>query len=233
MSPIFIIGLLVILTFIAYATYRTNEALKVWTPEENILLSPPENVARLALIALGVGLGFLSGEDFHTLGWQPLHPAGDILIGVLLGVAIPLLLYAPSRWVETHHPEWYSDVVVESIRPRHRGEWPWVILALLPVAIMEELYFRSLLLGAFAPHVNIVAFVIGVSVIFGLLHIPQGEWGVVGVILVSLILSVVFLWRESLLAVVVAHWLLNVNQLVLEAWTRGRKQESPSDAKGD
>ena len=228
MSVLFVFGLLVILTFIAYATYRTNQALQVWTPEENLLLSLPENIARFVFIALGVGLGFLSREDFHTLGWQPLDPLGDIFIGIGLGVILPLLLYYPSRWIETHHPEWYSDIVVKSIRPRHPGQWPWVILALLPVALMEELYFRSLLLGAFAPHVNIVAFVIGVSVIFGLLHIPQGEWGVVGVILVSLVLSVVFLWRESLLVVVIAHWLMNTVQLVLEAWTRGQADESTS-----
>ena len=225
MSPIFLFGLLVLLTFIAFATYRTNQALKEWTPEENLLLSPPENIARLVLIALAVGLGFLSGEDFHTLGWQPQDPLGDVLIGVLLGVAIPLALYYPSRWVETHHPEWYSDIVVESIRPRHRRQWPWVILALLPVALMEELLFRSLLLGAFTPYVNIVYFVIGVSVIFGLLHLPQGEWGVIGVIFVSLVLSVVFLWRRSLLAVVIAHWLMNVVQLVLDAITRRRAEQ--------
>ncbi len=228
MSPLFLIGLLALLGFISFATYRTNQALKVWTPEENILISPPENIARILFILLAVGLGFLSGEDPHTLGWRPLDPVGDVFIGLALGVAIPLLLYYPSRWVETHHPEWYSDVVVNSIRPRSRREWPWVILALLPVAILEELLFRSLLLGAFAPHVNIVYFVIGVSVFFGLLHLPQGEWGVIGVILVSLVLSVVFLWRESLLVVIIAHWLMNVMQLVLDALTRRR--EHPPDA---
>jgi len=62
--------------------------------------------------------------------------------------------------------------------------------------------------------------VIGVSVFFGLLHMPQGEWGVIGVILVSLLFSVLFLWRESLLVVVIAHWLMNVMQLVLDAFTR-------------
>jgi len=85
---------------------------------------------------------------------------------------------------------------------------------------MEELIFRSLLLGAFSPHVNIIYFVIGVSIFFGLLHMPQGEWGVVGVILVSLIFSALFLWRQSILVVIVAHWLMNVVQLVLDALTQ-------------
>ncbi len=221
MSPYFLVGLLAILAFIGLATWRTNQILKVWEPDENLLLSLPENLARLGIIALAIGLGFLSGESFRTLGWAPPNPLGDIAIGIGAGVLLPLLLYYPSKWVEAHHPEWYSDIVVRSIRPRSSREWPWVALALLPIALMEELLFRSLLLGAFAPHVNILYFVIGVSVIFGLLHMPQGEWGVIGVILVSLIFSALFLWRESLLAVVIAHWLMNVMQLVLDALSTG------------
>ena len=225
MPPLFLIGLFALLTFISLATWRTNQVLREWLPEENLLLSPPENFARLGLIVLSVGLGLLSGEDWRSLGWLPQHPLGDVLIGVLVGALLPLLLYYPSKWVEIHHPEWYSDVVVRSIRPRSAREWPWVVAALLPVALMEELLFRSLLLGAFAPHVNIVYFVIGVSVFFGLLHLPQGEWGVVGVILVSLLFSVLFLWRQSLLLVVVAHWLMNVMQLTLDALSRREGDE--------
>ncbi len=220
MSTLFLLGLAIVLSFFAFATYRTNQILQTWEPEENLLLAPAENLARLVFIALLIGLGFLSGEDPKLLGWHPQHPWQDIALGLLLGVGIPLALFYPSRWIETHRPEWYSDVVLRSIRPRSRREWPWVVLALLPVAIMEELLFRSLLLGAFIPHVNILYFVIGVSILFGLLHLPQGEWGVVGVIVVSVVLSLVFLWRESLLVVIVAHWLMNVMQLVLDATLR-------------
>jgi len=228
MSPFFLIGLIGLLVFISLATWRTNQVLKEWVPEENILLSLPENLARLALIVLAIGLGFLSGESYRTLGWLPPDPLGDIAIGLGVGLLVPLVLYYPSKWVETHHPQWYSDVVVRSIRPRSSREWPWVVLALLPIALMEELLFRSLLLGAFVPHVNILYFVIGVSVFFGLLHMPQGEWGVIGVILVSLLFSVLFLWRESLLVVVIAHWLMNVMQLVLDALSNRHDQEIPA-----
>lgn len=232
MSPIFLIGLLALLVFISLATWRTNQALQTWIPEENILLSLPENIARLALIAVSIGLGFLSGEDFLTLGWAPPNPLGDIGIGIAVGILFPVLLYFPSKWVEEHHPQWYSDVVIRTIRPRSSREWPWVILALLPVALMEELLFRSLLLGAFSPHVNIIYFVVGVSIFFGLLHIPQGEWGVVGVILVSLVFSFLFLWRQSLLVVVIAHWLMNVVQLVVDAVAqRGGTPEIESGGK--
>ncbi len=230
MPTSFLIGIIALLILIGFATWRTNQALQSWQPEENILLSPPENIARLVLIIISIGLGFMSRENLHTLGWLPRHPFGDVVLGVGIGILLPLMLYLPSRWVEAHHPHWYSDVVVRSIRPRDRAQWPWVIAALLPVAIMEELLFRSLLLGAFAPHVNIIPFVIGVSVIFGLLHLPQGEWGVTGVILVGLLLGGLFLWRQSLLVVVIAHWLMNVMQLVLDAWSRAGEAPKPPDS---
>jgi len=233
MSPIFLTGLLALLAFISLATWRTNQVLKEWEPTENLLLSPPENIARLGIIAISIGLGLISGESLQTLGWRPAHPLGDVMLGGLVGVLIPLLLYYPSQWVETHHPEWYSEVVIKSIRPRTRQEWPWVILALLPIAVMEELIFRSLLLGAFSPHVDIIYFVIGVSIFFGLLHLPQGEWGVIGVIFVSLIFSALFLWRQSILVVIVAHWLMNIMQLVLDAITREKEGEKGKEQTSD
>ncbi len=219
MPSLFIIGLLSLLTFISLATWRTNQMLSDWTTEENILLSIPENIARLVIIILSIGLGFLSRESLQTLGWRPPHPLGDILLGSTFGIFLSLALYYPSLWVEKHHPSWYSDLVIRSIRPRSPSEWPWVALAFLPIAVMEELLFRSLLLGAFAPHVNIIYFVIGVSVIFGLLHLRQGEWGVTGAILISLLLSFLFLWRESIMVVITAHWFMNVAQVALDALT--------------
>jgi len=51
MSPIFVIGLFALLGFISFATFRTSQLLRTWQPEENILLVPFENLARLGLIA--------------------------------------------------------------------------------------------------------------------------------------------------------------------------------------
>ncbi len=217
MSPFFIAGLLFILSFLSFATYRTGQLLRQMIPEENLALLPFENGARLLLIALLVGLGWLSGRGAEGLGWLTQTPLTDVGLGLIAGVAISLLLLPPTLWVQRHRPQWYSDVVMRSIRPRSPREWPLVILALIPMALVEELLFRSLLLGGFAPYVQVIYFAVAVSIFFGLLHLPQGEWGVVAVSLVGLVLSALFLWRNSLLLVVVAHWVANVLQMVLAA----------------
>ncbi len=224
MPILFALGLLTLLGFMSFATYRTGQMLKEWEPEENLLLLPTENVARLGLIAVSVGLGFLSGVGPETLGWIPEDPIGDSVLGVVVGVAVSLILFFPSQWVRRRQPQLYSDVVMRSIRPRSRNQWPWVILALIPVAVLEELLFRSLLLGGFSPYVNVLFFAIAASMFFGLLHLPQGEWGVVAVTLVGLAFSALFLWRGSLLLVVVAHWVANILQLIQAEWFASRDQ---------
>ena len=214
MPILFTIGMLIMLGFVSYATFRTSEILQTWTPEENLLLIPAENIVRLVMIALCIGLGLLSPVAPKELGWIPADPLGDIGIGVVVGLGISLAMAPPTLWVMRHRPEWYSDIVLRSIRPRTRREWPLVILALLPVALLEELLFRSLLLGGFSPYVNVIFFAIAASLLFGLLHRPQGEWGVVAVTVVALVFSALFMWRGSLLVIVVAHWVANIAQLL-------------------
>lgn len=223
MSPLFPIGLLGLLVFISFATYRTGQLLRAWQPEENLLLSPFENVARLGIIALCFGLGALSGRGAAGLGWLPAQPLADIGLGVAVGLGLSLALLPLNLWVRRYRPHWYSDVVMQAVMPRTAREWSLVILAFLPTALLEELLFRSLLLGGFAPYVNVIYFAVAVSLFFGLLHLPQGEWGVVGVTLVALALSALFLWRQSLLLVVVAHWVANIAQLG-QAWWMGRQK---------
>ncbi len=210
----FAVGMIIMLGFVSYATYRTSDVLETWTPEENLLLIPAENVVRLVMIVLCIGLGLLSPVGPKELGWLPTDPLGDIGIGIVVGVSISLVAAPLTTWVISHHPEWYSDVVLRSIQPRSRREWPLVILALLSAVLVEELLFRSLLLGGFSPYVNVVYFAVAASIFFGLLHFHQGKYGIVAVIVVALILSSLFLWRESLLVIVVAHWVTNIGQLI-------------------
>jgi membrane protease YdiL (CAAX protease family) len=206
--------MLLMLGFVSYATFRTSEILQVVTPEENILLIPAENVVRLVMIALCIGLGFLSPAGLTALGWVPADPLGDIGIGLVAGVSISVVATPLTAWVIRRHPEWYSDIILQSIRPRTRGQWPLVILALLPAVLLEELLFRSLLLGGFSPYVNVLFFAVAASILFGLLHRPQGEYGVAAVTVVALVFSALFLWRGSLLVVVVTHWVTNIGQLL-------------------
>lgn len=221
---LFSFGLALLLGFVCFATYRTGQVLQSWKPDKNLLLNPAENIARLVMIGAAVGLGVLSGRGPAALGWVSGQPLADLLIGLAVGAAISLALLPLSLWVKRRHPQWQNDVVLESIRPRSRRQWPLVLLALIPVALLEELLFRSLLLGGLGSLVNVWWFALAASILFGLLHRPQGDWGVAAATAVSLVFSALFLWRVSLLLVTAAHWMANATQLAAAAWLEKKGQ---------
>lgn len=219
---LFSFGLALLLGFVCFATYRTGQVLASWKPDQNLLLFPGETLARLVMIGVAVGLGVLSGRGPAALGWASGQPLADGAIGLAVGAAVALALLPPTLWVRRHRPGWHNDVVLESIRPRSRRQWPLVLLALVPVALLEELLFRSLLLGGFGSFVAVWWFALAASILFGLLHRPQGDWGVAAVTAVSLVFSALFIWRPSLLLLTAAHWMANAAQLALAAWLERR-----------
>jgi membrane protease YdiL (CAAX protease family) len=52
------------------------------------------------------------------------------------------------------------------------------------------------------------------SLLFGLMHWPQGGWGIAGATLVGVFISILFLGTGSLWAALAAHYALNVHQLI-------------------
>ncbi|HPO15012.1 MAG TPA: CPBP family intramembrane metalloprotease [Candidatus Hydrogenedentes bacterium] len=85
--------------------------------------------------------------------------------------------------------------------------WPLVLLVVL-VPFAEEIYFRGLLLDHIATHVNKVAAVILVSVLFGLLHFPQGHGVLLGVC--SIGLCVLTLRTQQVAWAIVLHGIWNL-----------------------
>ena len=88
-------------------------------------------------------------------------------------------------------------------------------LALLPAAMLEELLFRSLPLGGLtwlvAPHWLLWP----LAVFFGLLHWPQGGWGVAGTMLAAILLSLLFLATGSIWPPLAAHYVMNLLQVAV------------------
>jgi membrane protease YdiL (CAAX protease family) len=204
-------------------TYRSGQLLReleVTSPDElarlgNLLLAPPENAFRLLLIAGCVALGRVSGLPAWRLGWTAATPLADVTWGLGLGIGASLILFPVTRWVVARfEPELYSPLVLRNILPHNRREWVLVPLAFAPAALLEELLFRSLLLGGFSVFLPPVLLAVGGSVVFGVMHAPQGRLGVAIAGLLSLGLCALFLWRGSLLAPLAAHYAINVAQLV-------------------
>ena len=76
----FVGGVLLLTAFVGYGTFATARLLKHWQPDRNLLLLPAENVMRLILVGVCIGLGYLSGLGENALGWLFVFPMVQILI---------------------------------------------------------------------------------------------------------------------------------------------------------
>jgi len=209
-------GIGILMALVAIGTVRSGQLLRDWTPSYNLLLNLPDNGLRIALIAAGLGLGYTLGPGPAMLGWRTAYLGQDLLWGALLGVALALGLglagqAAARRWGETV----YSTKMLQCILPATGREWAGVLFALLPAAALEELLFRSLPLGGLTWLIPPYWLLWPLTLVFGLLHWPQGGWGVVGTTLAGIVLSLLFLATDSIWAPLAAHYVLNVLQLLL------------------
>ncbi len=210
------IGLALLITLVSAGTWRTGQLLRRWTPPFNLLLSLPDNALRLVLIGLCIGLGAAWGPGAADLGWTTGYLAPDLMLGLLAGIALAgSFLWAGQAAVRRWGPQVHDDRLLRCIVPADRREWLPVLLALLPAAALEELLFRSLPLGGLAGLIAPGWLVWPLALLFGLLHWPQGGWGVVGATLAAIAFSLLFLATGSIWAPLAAHYAMNVMQVVL------------------
>jgi membrane protease YdiL (CAAX protease family) len=217
---VFLADLLILMALVAVGTVRTGRLLRTWTPPFNPLLSLPENVLRMGLIGLCIALGYVFGPGPVALGWQTTHIWRDLALGAAFGAAMAwFFALAGGAAVRRWGPEVYDDRLLRCILPATRREWPGVALALLPAAALEELLFRSLPLGGLgwliAPHWLMWP----LALFFGLLHWPQGGWGVAGTTLAAIMLSLLFLATGSIWPPLAAHYVMNVLQVAVSVRT--------------
>jgi membrane protease YdiL (CAAX protease family) len=212
---IFPLGTIILLIFLIWATWRTAQLLREVPLTENLLLLPAENALRFALILACFGLGQISGLPHAQLGWQWMEPARDIVVGFFVGIVVAMLVPPFTHWaVARFGSHIYSPIIVRSVLPRNRREWLLVPLALVLTVLLEELLFRSLLLGGFGTIAPPLVLAIAWSLIFGAMHAPQGALGVAVAAVLGLLLSFSFLWTQGLIVPLIAHYVINLLQLV-------------------
>lgn len=215
---IFVMLTCLLIAFLGYGTYSTAKLLRTWRPDRNLILLPAENALRILLLPVCIGLGILSNLPLSQLGWRIAQSAEQVALesfaGGILGCVLAFVFYLSTRWLmTTTGTRYYSTVLIEAVLPRKRREFALVFLAMIPIVLLEELLFRSLLLGGLAPLVPVPILLIGSGILFGAMHSPQGVWGMAGAGLAGVLFGLLFLWFGSLLAPVVAHYVANMVQI--------------------
>ena len=213
---LFLVLTLALTGFLGYGTFATARLLRTWKPERNLLLLPQENALRVLLALACIGLGVLSGVDAAALGWRWENWRIDALLGLGIGLALAYGFYAATRLLlHLGGGRFYSPSILEILLPTNRREFWLVLLAFIPAVLVEELLFRSLLIGGLSPLLPPLALVLAMGVAFGLLHSPQGVWGMAGAGLAGVIFGLLFLATESLVAPLLAHYVANGVQIAL------------------
>lgn len=215
----FILLTALLVALVGLGTYRAAKLLPNWPKDQNPLLHPAEGAMRFLLILVCLGLGWLSGQSWTTLGWQAEQHAAQLAWGALWGLAIALIYIVTTRWIMAKSGgRYYTPTVARVIVPRSPKQMVWIALAMISVVLLEELLFRSLLIGALTPIAPPWLLLVAGGIIFGLMHTPQGRWGVAAIMVGGLALGIMFLSAHSLLMPAVAHYVANMAQIIYAYW---------------
>ena len=112
----------------------------------------------------------------------------------------------------------FDESLRELLAPDSVGGWIILLCGVLPViAIVEELLFRAAAIGVPVAGLGAPAWAMAIvaSVAFALGHGAQGRAGIVVTGTLGLALAGLFIATNSLLAVVVAHYLVNALELIV------------------
>lgn len=178
------------------------------------------NVVLSQLLVVGVIIGLL---------WITVVPAdamgslitddGHLLvgIGIVLGVGLYLANELSVFLLDRLGID-YSEALRGSLAPASPAGWFILLVIVLPViAVAEELLFRAVLIGGLAASIGIDPWILIIlsSVVFSLGHGIQGTGGIIVTGGLGIVLGVAFVLSQSLLLVIVAHYVVNALEFVI------------------
>lgn len=182
--------------------------------------SAPAAGALLASVALSqgafgllvLGAALFTGVPTSALG---VSATSTGVWAVAAGIGLGIGLYAVNELAATvgrRHGLGGGAELRAALAPESVRGWILLLVGVLPiVAGFEELLFRGVLIGALGTGFGVSPWLlaVGSSVAFAAGHGAQGPAGVLVTGMMGLLLGVAFVLTQSLLLVVVAHYLVN------------------------
>ncbi len=168
----------------------------------------------LSLVALLLFFLWRNREPFSWIGLTHRNLLGEALLGVLLYVPFAFI----TGWLERVFERSGLSAPGPSspFAFRGTGDLALAIFMVVVVAIAEEAIFRGYLLRRFIAITGSATFSVVLStVIFALGHGYEGTASVLTVGVMGLFLAVLYLWRRSLVAPIVLHFLQDFIAIVL------------------
>lgn len=172
-------------------------------------------VRDLGLLALVLYWLWRDKEPLRTIGLQRRYAGREVLVGALLFLPFLIVVGAIRVALEGLGLQG-AESVPEFLIPEGSGELALALVFLVVVAVAEEAIFRGYLIHRLGQLTgSLAAAVVISSALFSLGHGYQGAAGLVTVGLLGLILAGIYLWRGSLVAPMVLHFLQNATGILV------------------
>jgi uncharacterized protein len=174
----------------------------------------------LALVSLIAFFLWHNREPLTRIGWTakavPRKAAREAALGAILFLPLLLLSSQIETLLRSVGFTGTAKSVSEILTPVGLGEFVLAIALVAVVAVAEETIFRGYLILRFeALTGSRIAAAVLSAVVFSVGHGYEGSAGVVTVGVMGLALAGVYLWRRSLIAPVVMHFLQDFTSIVL------------------
>ena len=170
----------------------------------------------LALVALVLFFLWRNGEPRAKIGWTHRTVGRELVLGLLLFPFVftgSALLGSLLQSLGLSGP---SEQATSALRPDGTPQLLLALLLVSVVAVAEETIFRGYLITRVTTITSNLPFSIAFSTfVFSLGHGYEGSAGLITVGALGLVFALVFVWRKSLVAPMVMHFLNNFVALVL------------------
>jgi len=172
-------------------------------------------VRDLALVSLIAYFLWRNGEPVIAIGWTLRHAAREISIGLVLFIPMTIGTAYLESWLRIIGFSGTSTSMQRQLTPAGPAQVALAVLLVTVVAIAEETIFRGyIILRLRSITGSLIAAVLLSAGIFCVGHGYEGTAGVLTVAATGVVLAVVYLWRRSLLAPIVMHFLQDFISIV-------------------
>lgn len=171
----------------------------------------------LALVTLVCFFLWHNGERFSRIGWIPKGYVMEIILGLLCFLLMAYLMSFVAQWLQWLGLPFSKAHIPSFLEPAGESQYIMATILIIIVAISEETIFRGYLILRFKSVTGSTTAALTIStIIFSLGHGYEG--GVGSVIIVGcmgVVFALVYLWRKSLVAPIVMHFMQDFTVMVL------------------
>lgn len=175
--------------------------------------------SQVVVVVLLLGLAWVTDVPGGALGFS--GPEGGHSAAIAAGIGLGLALYVLNEMSVGLLDQFgiaYSEALRDALSPETMRGWLALLLVVLPViAAAEELLFRAAIIGGIEAGLGVSPWllVLASSIVFAAGHGLQGPGGVLVTGSLGLLLGAAFVISQSLLVVIVAHYVVNALEFVV------------------